>query len=116
LGGAICSGGGDAAFGGAIGTVGLVGAAGCGFCAKAGVATVSAASSNSLFIVSMSVASTVNAPKRASFHAPARQGEGDVVLATFAQPPDHLVGLALQLGATYVGRGFSGDKARLVPI
>jgi 2-oxoglutarate ferredoxin oxidoreductase subunit beta len=27
-----------------------------------------------------------------------------------------LVGLALQLGATYVGRGFSGDKAQLVPL
>jgi 2-oxoglutarate/2-oxoacid ferredoxin oxidoreductase subunit beta len=27
-----------------------------------------------------------------------------------------LVGLALQLGATYVGRGFSGDKAQLVPM
>ncbi|NRF70032.1 2-oxoacid:ferredoxin oxidoreductase subunit beta [Aquincola sp. S2] len=27
-----------------------------------------------------------------------------------------LVGIALQLGATYVGRGFSGDKAQLVPL
>jgi len=27
-----------------------------------------------------------------------------------------LVGLALQLGATYVARGFSGDKAQLVPL
>ena len=27
-----------------------------------------------------------------------------------------MVGLALQLGATYVGRGFSGDKAQLVPL
>lgn len=27
-----------------------------------------------------------------------------------------LVGLALQLGATYVGRSFSGDKAQLVPL
>ena len=27
-----------------------------------------------------------------------------------------LIGLALQLGATYVARGFSGDKAQLVPL
>jgi 2-oxoglutarate ferredoxin oxidoreductase subunit beta len=27
-----------------------------------------------------------------------------------------LVGMALQLGATYVGRGFSGDKEQLVPL
>jgi 2-oxoglutarate/2-oxoacid ferredoxin oxidoreductase subunit beta len=27
-----------------------------------------------------------------------------------------LVGIALQLGATYVGRGFSGDKGQLVPL
>jgi 2-oxoglutarate ferredoxin oxidoreductase subunit beta len=27
-----------------------------------------------------------------------------------------LVGMALQLGATYVGRGFSGDKQQLVPL
>ncbi len=37
-GGAIFSGGGDGAFGGAIGTVGFVGDAGCGFCAIAGAA------------------------------------------------------------------------------
>jgi 2-oxoglutarate ferredoxin oxidoreductase subunit beta len=30
--------------------------------------------------------------------------------------PVDLVGLALQLGATYVARGFSGDKAQLVPL
>ncbi|HVY16571.1 MAG TPA: 2-oxoacid:ferredoxin oxidoreductase subunit beta [Rhodopila sp.] len=30
--------------------------------------------------------------------------------------PIDLVGLALQLGATYVGRSFSGDKAQLVPL
>ncbi|MET3108011.1 2-oxoglutarate ferredoxin oxidoreductase subunit beta [Oxalobacteraceae bacterium GrIS 2.11] len=30
--------------------------------------------------------------------------------------PVDLVGLALQLGATYVGRSFSGDKAQLVPL
>ena len=30
--------------------------------------------------------------------------------------PVDLVGMALQLGATYVGRGFSGDKAQLVPL
>jgi hypothetical protein len=37
-GGAIFSGGGDGAFGGASGTVGLVGEVGCGFCASAGPA------------------------------------------------------------------------------
>jgi 2-oxoglutarate ferredoxin oxidoreductase subunit beta len=30
--------------------------------------------------------------------------------------PVDLVGMALQLGATYVGRGFSGDKEQLVPL
>ncbi len=30
--------------------------------------------------------------------------------------PIDLVGIALQLGATYVARGFSGDKAQLVPL
>ncbi|HET6606338.1 MAG TPA: 2-oxoacid:ferredoxin oxidoreductase subunit beta [Rhodopila sp.] len=30
--------------------------------------------------------------------------------------PIDLVGLALQLGATYIGRSFSGDKAQLVPL
>jgi 2-oxoglutarate ferredoxin oxidoreductase subunit beta len=30
--------------------------------------------------------------------------------------PVDLIGLALQLGATYVGRGFSGDKTQLVPL
>jgi 2-oxoglutarate ferredoxin oxidoreductase subunit beta len=30
--------------------------------------------------------------------------------------PVDLIGLALQLGATYVARGFSGDKAQLVPL
>jgi hypothetical protein len=44
--GAIRSGGGVGAFGGAIGTVGLVGAAGCGFCASAGAAATVSASSN----------------------------------------------------------------------
>jgi 2-oxoglutarate ferredoxin oxidoreductase subunit beta len=31
-------------------------------------------------------------------------------------PPVDLVGLALQLGATFVARSFSGDKAQLVPL
>ncbi len=30
--------------------------------------------------------------------------------------PVDLIGMALQLGATYVGRGFSGDKEQLVPL
>jgi 2-oxoglutarate/2-oxoacid ferredoxin oxidoreductase subunit beta len=33
-----------------------------------------------------------------------------------ADNPVDLVGMALQLGATYVARGFSGDKAQLVPL
>ncbi|MBV1797568.1 2-oxoacid:ferredoxin oxidoreductase subunit beta [Siccirubricoccus sp. G192] len=33
-----------------------------------------------------------------------------------ADEPIDLVGMALQLGATYVGRGFSGDKDQLVPL
>jgi hypothetical protein len=37
--GAIRSGGGEGAFGGAIGTVGLVGSVGCGFCAITGAVT-----------------------------------------------------------------------------
>ena len=36
-------------------------------------------------------------------------------LANFDSPVD-LVGLALQLGATFVARSFSGDKAQLVPL
>jgi 2-oxoglutarate ferredoxin oxidoreductase subunit beta len=36
-------------------------------------------------------------------------------LANIDQPID-LVGLALQLGATFVARGFSGDKKQLVPL
>jgi hypothetical protein len=57
LGGAIFSGGGDAAFGGAIGTVGLVGGAGCGFCAKAGAAA-------SIDAVNQSVRSMMRFPLR----------------------------------------------------
>src|SRR3982751_2650577 len=30
--------------------------------------------------------------------------------------PIDMVGLALQLGASYVGRGFSGDKTQLTPL
>jgi hypothetical protein len=45
-GGAILSGGGDGAFGGATGTVGLVGDVGCGFCASAGPAAMVSAISN----------------------------------------------------------------------
>jgi 2-oxoglutarate ferredoxin oxidoreductase subunit beta len=30
--------------------------------------------------------------------------------------PVDLVGIAMQLGATYIGRSFSGDKAQLVPL
>ncbi|MCW3474443.1 2-oxoacid:ferredoxin oxidoreductase subunit beta [Limobrevibacterium gyesilva] len=36
-------------------------------------------------------------------------------LANLDEPID-LIGMALQLGATYIGRGFSGDKAQLVPL
>jgi hypothetical protein len=46
--GAILSGGGEGAFGGAMGTVGLAGDVGCGFCASAGVATRSKAVNESV--------------------------------------------------------------------
>jgi 2-oxoglutarate ferredoxin oxidoreductase subunit beta len=36
-------------------------------------------------------------------------------VANMDEPID-IVGMALQLGATYVGRSFSGDKAQLVPL
>ncbi|WP_310385939.1 2-oxoacid:ferredoxin oxidoreductase subunit beta [Roseateles sp.] len=36
--------------------------------------------------------------------------------AVNADSPVDLIGLALQLGATYVARGFSGDKEQLVPL
>jgi hypothetical protein len=63
-GGAIRSGGGDGAFGGAIGTVGFVGEVGCGFCASAGVAAmVSAISKESRGMNSVSVRfQALNAP------------------------------------------------------
>ena len=46
--GAIFSGGGEAALGGAIGTVGLVGDVGCGFCAIADAVVKTSAVSESV--------------------------------------------------------------------
>jgi hypothetical protein len=55
-GGAIFSGGGDGAFGGATGTVGLAGEVACGFCASAGpAAMVNAMSSDSRGMTRVSV-------------------------------------------------------------
>ena len=53
---------------------------------------------------------------KGQFSATADQGSTSKRGVVNAHTPIDLVGLALQLGATYVGRGFSGDKAQLVPL
>src|SRR5688572_15658980 len=53
---------------------------------------------------------------KGQFSATADQGSTSKRGVVNADTPIDLVGLALQLGATYVGRGFSGDKAQLVPL
>ena len=53
---------------------------------------------------------------KGQFSATADKGSKSKKGAVNADSPVDLVGLALQLGATYVGRGFSGDKAQLVPL
>src|SRR5688500_16441202 len=50
------------------------------------------------------------------FSATADRGSKSKKGADNADNPIDLVALALQRGATYVGRGFSGDKAQLVPL
>ena len=53
---------------------------------------------------------------KGQFSATADQGSTSKRGVVNADSPIDLVGLALQLGATYVGRSFSGDKAQLVPL
>jgi 2-oxoglutarate ferredoxin oxidoreductase subunit beta len=53
---------------------------------------------------------------KGQFSATADQGSKSKRGVTNTDSPVDLVGLALQLGATYVARGFSGDKEQLVPL
>ena len=53
---------------------------------------------------------------KGQFSATADRGSKSKKGAVNHDNPVDLIGLALQLGATYVGRGFSGDKAQLVPL
>ena len=53
---------------------------------------------------------------KGQFSATADRGSQSKKGAVNNDAPVDLVGLALQLGATYVARGFSGDKAQLVPL
>jgi len=53
---------------------------------------------------------------KGQFSATADQGSKSKKGVVNSDSPVDLVALALQLGATYVGRGFSGDKAQLVPL
>ncbi len=53
---------------------------------------------------------------KGQFSATADRGSQSKKGAVNAESPVDLVGMALQLGATYVGRGFSGDKGQLVPL
>lgn len=53
---------------------------------------------------------------KGQFSATADQGSVSKRGVTNADAPIDMVGLALQLGATFVGRSFSGDKKQLVPL
>jgi 2-oxoglutarate ferredoxin oxidoreductase subunit beta len=53
---------------------------------------------------------------KGQFSATADRGSTSKKGAVNPESPVDLVGIALQLGATYVARGFSGDKAQLVPL
>ena len=53
---------------------------------------------------------------KGQFSATADRGSQSKKGAINNDAPVDLVGMALQLGATYVARGFSGDKAQLVPL
>ncbi len=53
---------------------------------------------------------------KGQFSATADQGSKSKKGVVNSDSPVDLVGMALQLGATYVGRSFSGDKAQLVPL
>jgi 2-oxoglutarate ferredoxin oxidoreductase subunit beta len=53
---------------------------------------------------------------KGQFSATADRGSASKRGALNPDSPVDLVGMALQLGASYVARGFSGDKAQLVPL
>jgi 2-oxoglutarate ferredoxin oxidoreductase subunit beta len=53
---------------------------------------------------------------KGQFSATADQGSKSKKGVVNSDSPVDLVGIALQLGATYVGRGFSGNKSQLVPL
>ena len=53
---------------------------------------------------------------KGQFSATADQGSKSKKGVVNSDSPVDLVGIALQLGATYVGRGFSGNKQQLVPL
>jgi 2-oxoglutarate ferredoxin oxidoreductase subunit beta len=53
---------------------------------------------------------------KGQFSATADRGSKSKKGVSNADNPIDLAALALQLGATYVARGFSGDKAQLVPL
>lgn len=53
---------------------------------------------------------------KGQFSATADRGSRSKKGVLNSDNPVDLVGLALQLGASYVARGFSGDKAQLVPL
>src|SRR5207248_1899853 len=53
---------------------------------------------------------------KGQFSATADQGSKSKKGVINTDAPVDLVGLALQLGATFVARSFSGDKAQLVPL
>lgn len=53
---------------------------------------------------------------KGQFSATADQGSSSKRGVVNTDSPIDLIGLALQLGATYVARSFSGDKAQLVPL
>ncbi len=53
---------------------------------------------------------------KGQFSATADRGSKSKKGAVNPDDPIDLVALALQMGATFVGRGFSGDKAQLVPL
>jgi 2-oxoglutarate ferredoxin oxidoreductase subunit beta len=53
---------------------------------------------------------------KGQFSATADRGSKSKKGVVNADSPVDLVALALQLGATYVARSFSGDKAQLVPL
>jgi 2-oxoglutarate ferredoxin oxidoreductase subunit beta len=53
---------------------------------------------------------------KGQFSATADQGSKSKKGVVNSDSPVDLIGMALQLGATYVGRSFSGDKEQLVPL